>query len=754
MSDGREKVTLNVNVRREAGDERQQADLVVYAFDNTGRFLASRPAPKGAGGVVKLEFPSEFAGASVRVVVGPARVKEEHEIPPWMARLLPPDEAPNETPRMAALARRGAFEKHVRLAATGTAIDTTILPAGYAFLRSCTVRGRVLKRVPLPDGTTREFGVCHACVKIYEVDSYPKFIVALPDYDLVRLRDDLWKFYQELPPQPPREYVPRPPRPDPVGAATLLKSPTLPLPPPAPAATRAATPLDTVFTAGSISQLRSALLNTASIVVAHLCHLSWTWSWFHKDFIKCCCTDEQGRFETTIWYWAAGDVPDLYFKAVQCIGGHLHTLYDPGVACHTWWNYVCGTEVSLETHDPAAITCAPSDPIQPPVGVSQWVMPWAVGGIRLDQIRSDPANPSMLGLTDFTDGTGGTGTWADVPFGSTLGFRHGYSSSIPFAAAGKPALYRWQYNKLDGSYHETEWRDFASPVAATVVRHYVDYDLAHPELPPTFPAYPLGPQEKNSMHLYEFRPHEPPGLPGHKREWPVDNWFDDIYSGILLSENLPGGVTAAAGIYKMKLEVFDVSGVLVTPGPGTFDFIVPIGLAGDGLTVLTRKALAAEIEDGGFVFYVHIDNNRCQAVIYEAKIGDVAAGPCGFIAYAPGDDVRLSFKAAHPNGFARYIFTVVRGSSGRVAAACAPDPAVALWSQAPLVTTSAVNGFTRDPSSVYAKNVDEADMRGGCPKAAFGEDLYVSATATNGWVRLSGLDASAVPMAFALEPKT
>lgn len=62
-------------------------------------------------------------------------------------------------------------------------------------------------------------------------------------------------------------------------------------------------------------------------------------------------------------------------------------------------------------------------------------------------------------------------------------------------------------------------------------------------------------------------------------------------------------------------------------------------------------------------------------------------------------------------------------------------------------------------TKIFSKDVDEAairgvTIRGGCPKAAFGENLYVKATATDGCERLSGLDASAVPKAFALEPKT
>jgi hypothetical protein len=470
-------------------------------------------------------------------------------------------------------------------------------------------------------------------------------------------------------------------------------------------------------------------------------------------------------------YQCAGDKPDLYFKAVQCIGGTLHTLYAPSVACHTYWNYTCGAEVVLETDDPAAIACAPPEPVEPPAGAALWVMPYGVGGIRLDKIKPKwekdivgdgwhvvDSDPKTHGLTDFDD----AGTWVDVPFGATLGFRHGCSSALPIDAPGKPFYYRWQYNKLDSAGGETGWSDFAPPIAQTVVRHYVDEDLGHPELPPTFPAYPLGPQEVHSMHLYEFKPHQPPAKGGHKRQWPVDDWFGDIYSGILETAHLPGGVLSAAGKYKLKLDIYDHDGNQIMPGPGSFEFIVPTGIAGDGTTILTRKADPGEIEGGGFVFYLHIDNSKCEAEIYEASVNSIAAGPCGFIRYGAGDDVHLSFKARHPNGFARFKFKVVRGSSGYVLPASAPanpstippvGPDNVAWASAPLVSENP-NGFTHDASGDFTKDVDETDMRGGCSKAAFGENLYVAATATNGWVRLSGLDASALPTAFALEPKT
>lgn len=800
MAEKRTKLALTVNVRLEQAKEKELPEVTVYVFDKTGRFLVSAPMPKGAKGQVKLDLPPELAGKTLRVVLGPREAEEQENLPAWMAALLGRGKRLKAATSLASLSRKGGYEKRFRLAAEGGTLELAVHPPDWTIwlLCPCTVRGRLIKRVPLPDGTTRELGVCHACVKIYEVDKIPRIILKLPDRDLIRLRDDLWKILENRFARP--LVFPPPPSPLPekmamvVGPITMasvgdishpgasVATPVIPLPPPnALSALKTGalsqgdqllTEMEPVFRAASASQLRNALVAKAEILATFICGLRWLWYWFHTDLIRCVCTDEEGRFETTIWYRCDGDKPDLYFKAVQCIGGTLHTLYDPGVACHTWWDYACGSEVVLETHDPAAITCSPPLPVDPPPGVATWVMPYGVGGIRLDQInprwQKDPIGSGWHvvpedygehGLTNFSDGNG---TWVGIPFGSTLGFRHGYSSGIPYDVAGKPAYYRWLYTRLDDSGHETDWREFAAPVAETVVRHYVDYDLSHPELPPTFPAYPLGPQEKNHMNLYEFKPHQPHQIPGHKREWPVDDWFADIYSGILQSVNLPGGVAGAAGKYKIKLEIYDINGVQITPGPGSFDFIVPTGLDADGVTILSRKTEASEIEGGGFCFYLHVDNNQCEAEIHEASVDGVAAGPCGFIGYGPGDDVHLSFKAKHPNGFARFKFTIVRGSSGYVLAASAPaDPGASppvgpgdvAWANAPQVSENP-NGFTHDAASIFTKDVDEADMRGGCPKAAFGENLYVAATATNGWVRLSGLDASALPKAFALEPKT
>jgi hypothetical protein len=64
------------------------------------------------------------------------------------------------------------------------------------------------------------------------------------------------------------------------------------------------------------------------------------------------------------------------------------------------------------------------------------------------------------------------------------------------------------------------------------------------------------------------------------------------------------------------------------------------------------------------------------------------------------------------------------------------------------------DGYVRDNFSIYRKDFSPAQLLGVCAaggKAAFAEHLHVYALATNGYSRLTHLDASGLA-AFALEP--
>ena len=117
---------------------------------------------------------------------------------------------------------------------------------------------------------------------------------------------------------------------------------------------------------------------------------------------------------------------------------------------------------------------------------------------------------------------------------------------------------------------------------------------------------------------------------------------------------------------QIKLEVFDSASNQVIPGTGTFNFIVPKGLDSDGETALTREInLPEELDSGGFVFNLEIDNNNTEAIIDASSIGGTTvADYCGFLLYDPttSTPVTIAFHATHPNKHATCSFNVVRGS--------------------------------------------------------------------------------------------
>lgn len=790
-------VNLTVKIDLRQAEGRELPDVVAYAFDQNGEFLASAPIPKGEEGEVALKLPAKLDGETIRVLAGPPVMEDVDEnVPQWMAVLARGGAEERGAPSAATLLRRGAFEKRFRLSSDLARLELDIFRPDWAkwLFCPCVVRGRLIKRITLPDGSVEEMGVCYACVEIYEVDKFPKLILRLPDKELFRLRNDLIATLkartiepplEKLYPEPPRVKIPPPPPPPPARALETSCCDEVEVAPAgALRAERASgvvmperlanaavlemassgwdsgtmAQMAPILRAGTASQLRDAMIAQSGFLVQLTCVWEWLTHYYKMDLIKCVCTDEQGRFQTTIWYNCFGDKPDLYFKAWQCISCTPHVVYDPGVACHTFWNYQCGTEVVLEVTDPAARVCAPPPAVTPPPGITQWIMPYAVGGTRLDQIKPHWQDAgthwqavgsefAKRGLTDY-------GGITDAPFGSTLGLRLGHSSAIPTTQLYH---YHWLYQK-EG---ETTWHEFASPVAGTVVRHYVAEDLGDPTKTPTFPAYTLGPKSVGGMHLYEFKPHNPPSMPGYNTYWPTDTWFADIYSGILRSHNLPGGIGSAAGRYKIKVEIYDSSGNKVAPGAGTFQFIVPTGVASDGVTIETRPANTnaahgpVEIDDDGFVFYLHIDNRECTATIDAPMIGAASAGDvCGFLRYEAGDTVDIDFHAIHPDNYAYFDFYLKRAAKTLHEADNAEVSAIAVDAYTDDGTGTPVKTaeYTGDGSGNFGEDFSLSNLLGPCSEAAFAEILWVYAKATNGWDRLNGYDDHD-ERGFALAPK-
>src|SRR5512139_2602351 len=737
---------LEVRVRIDQLGDESLPDAAVYVFDEADRLLASEPLARGATPSIIIKLPpGEFASRRLRVMVAPT-IPEESAItaglPQWMPPVLDKAGLLPSASLHEILKRRGGVELKVKPGATSGITESAVARADWMKWLQCgrQVTGRLVQRVKMPDGSTATWGVCHACVQIWEVDEFPYVLAKIPDDVIYRVRDDLIELVKHRPIPPKTLAVPpivRRPWPPPPPETSLFRGVA---PEPAFTALSAGTigaefatevqanepgasellsgspqfspELEAIVYAASAVQIRSALAVAWKKYVYIFCAIHELMSYLDKHLLKCVCTDEDGYFNTTIWYPCAGDHPDLYFSAGQCIDGSWHWLYNPGVRCHVHWNYACGTEVIIETTDPQARVCAPSIPVDPPAGVLKWVMPYAVGAIPVQNIKA-------TGLVDHNFDL----VALDAPWGAVLGFRVGHAASIP---TSQIHYYRWLVKKPGAS----DFVDLATPAALGIYKTYVDYDLGTPLKPPSFPVYFLGPKGVNSMLLYQFRPHDPPPLAGHHREWPGGDYAGEIYSAIVDSGKLD------TGLHRFRLEVYDETGVKVEPAPAAFEFILK-DLAGIDSHVVTA---AEGLVSGGFEFGLYIDNRSCTATIDAPTAGGLGANPnCGFLQFKPPDTVGLSFYAVHPENRARFYHWVRRGANvlftslGEVGASTVPI--------VPGGPTPAEQNLTGDGAGHFTASLSHGFLLGPCTQGAFAEMLEVYAKATNGWDRLHNLDA-------------
>ncbi len=347
-----------------------------------------------------------------------------------------------------------------------------------------------------------------------------------------------------------------------------------------------------------------------------------------------------------------------------------------------------------------------------PGGVSNWVMPWGVGGTLLPRINS------VTGLTSYGDVD-------SAPFGGHLGFRSGSSIAIPTANL---YYYRWEYRPVGGV-----WQDFDEEVRVYYVKEFPGYL-------PEFLPFRLGPNDVDGKKLYRFKPHKPPTIPGATTYWPTTPFLGDIYSGYLntVAKHLPPGK------YEIRLSVYDSLGNKKNHGMG-FSFVVPLS-EGRGGNINTRLPIAGEIAEGGFKFFLHIDNRPCSAYIQPPTIaGAKANDTCGFLRYDPADPspVHIAFHASHPDGFAYFQFKIVRGTF-------VTDSSYVF---SKFVFANSVGVYDGDLTGNFQHDFLRSTLLGPCHEAAFSELLYVYAKATTGWgIRISSYDASYV-RAFALSEK-
>ncbi len=613
-----------------------------------------------------------------------------------------------------------------------------VILGGCWFRSACFVRGTLLKRI-VSGGVIVNYPVCHARVEIYEVDPIWIIIPKLPDFAIDHLKDLLAGALATVP-----SPIPNPvPGPDP--APFVGGAPGLSLPLPAQAATKpnpevtialgqlgADHPLRQVAQLGSRLQFAQELVKYPEIVRPLICV-------FYPHFVIIekigeTYTDDCGHFQALFFQGCNNhDTPDLYFRAYQRIFGFFDVeIYGPTpIYCNTWWNYVCGTEITLYTSSPFAIACLPCPPV---IGPDNWVLFTAVGNTSLKAIYGGGAagaNSGNWGL--LTSG---------APWGGILRPRLDFDNSLRASLGVKYYQLSWRAGTSGG------WK----PFTAEVNRHYAHMVGADLVISP----YRLGPNPTvvgpQTLQLFEIPPAVPP-----LGQWTVANAVLDTENGELDSTiaspglafnpdgSVVGGTSDGSGTYQIQLELFDASGNLINIGTAGIKYVVPDNVDLSG-TIHTVDASTIAQPGGGFlvvgnamVLTLHVDNNHCWAAVGSPATtpsGSVADPCCGVVHYLPADSVSMPYVAYHPHGFATYSLNVYRSATN-------------IFSLSGGVGSFAI---TDTVSDMMSRNLPLACLgKPPCIMAAFSEHLEVYAMATDGWGSYLGYNAVA-DRAFALAP--
>jgi hypothetical protein len=700
-------------------------DAAVYAFTKGGRMIAR--ANLSDDGIAVLPVPVPGEASVINVVAGPASDAK----PATMTELL----------------RRGGQRQAVRVSPDimEASAAFTVIKDHWAcwFLSRCYVPGRLVKRTEL-DGMQIDLPVCGVEIEVYEVDPIPLIITRLPDNIIARIRRwvlepdprpiDVHLPERRLPP------IPRPPQPFSKASIALTEEMDRPVATPeagfaAGGGAEAPAELRIAAQTASIGQFRDALMRAPDLSRFMICRFFP--GGVSKQLVATATTDDCGKFRAVFFRGCANpDKPDLYFVAKRKIGFFTITIHGPTpVACYTRWNYVCGTDVELVTTHALAPTCPPCQPIEAPA--DDWVAVMHIGNLPLSRIRGASPNAAIQAST--------TGANKGLVFlNEDEALAAATFDGRPMGGLLRPHLEFDNGLRSKGvEYYQFSWRKGTSgdfqPLTHEIHRHY-SYEVAGvPE--PVMVVYPLGPKNVGGKSLFEI----PPALPPHG-QWVVPDIVENNTSAKFPSDvHAP---PADAGTYQLKLDLFDGAGNLIDIDAAATKtiFVVPEELdLSKSATVHTENAdtLGMVYDDDGdglrsFILELHIDNTPCEAAVDPAELTS-PANACGVLLYGLANTsaiVTMPFAALHDNGFATYSFSLKRGVTGL------PVP-LSYGGADPLVHPRALTSGTLVQTASIATLTAAYPAQGlpQCDMAAFSESVRVWAMATNGWQRLSGLDA-------------
>lgn len=744
----KQQITFKVGIE---GKPDQPIEINGYLFNDQGGVVATEPLHEG---VIRFEVANNLL-KKARLFIGP-KISEEK---------LPAKLTMNKLERMQAYEPIWQYEDRKDV------YEVKPIPGAlWPWWPRCTcrVRGRILKRTTV-EGVTTDRPVCDARVHICEVDRLPRLIARLPDDMLIRVRDELFKIWEEPPrpipdPEPdpwfhdaPKVVDPNPkisreirlakltqsmgnPQPEPISESRLVQSKTVnmsklpvhgyaslgpqPIPPGLPPEIHFA------MASNAIPLVRKTIVENIELIRPWVCIWEWLWPYFHYDCDEAAVviTDSMGRFDTSIAYPCLDDRPDLYFWVEYSIGESWETVYRPRIACHTHWDYACGNEVTIRITDPRVHGCGDFTTLY-----GKKVVVKSIGrNVSMGEIYREGEGLTFP-VTESKNGTvkeGWLHSHKNSPFGEILEPRVDFGKGLKDAGI---THYRWSYQEL-GEENEDAWIVINSPVT----RRY--RELSDPGEPPVYKVKTIGPAEGISGYYVEIDPE----LPTNAEDWAPSDERYDLASARLDTRALDPGK------YELKLELFRQAGTGMERVIWD-DEDIELYEVNDAAPFEDKEFTSEEPTDDrkyfeeatgnlllGYRLVVHVDNRECFGNVLPVTVtpGNIDL-KCGFLEYGPGAEATVSFQAAHPDNFAYFDFDLVRVSTQLPSA-----------SANGLVGANTVNGFGR-VGMTFTKSIKVDTLfnerlpvgETACTRAAFAEGLWVYALATNGYNRLRYLDA-------------
>jgi hypothetical protein len=722
------------------GNPEKSIELRAYLFNREGKLLETADVKDD-----EVKFSESFNSIrDVRVLVAPA------------------DKANEKIESAADLARYKPYEPVFTIGDKGI-LHTLPIPRIYWcwwVRKHCRVSGTVKKWFDI-NGFNEAKAICDVRVHICEVDRIRWIIWRIPDYIIDKVRFQLID----------TPVFPHPIGPDPGPEQTRVASQISTKEIPAAhgftsaksvqtAVPQVPSHLRTQLANASINEVRNILVSNFQVLNPIFCIWRWWWPWFYTcTELAVVTTDANGRFDVNLTFWdCASDSIDLYFWVEYNINGVWTTVYAPSIPCHTYWNFVCGSDVTIWLTDPRVLWGC-QNVIE---GEVLWVK--TVGSStsvtrikQVDEFTLAPAygTNAFVGVPNFdkiglTDGSyvDSPNTYGDYrrPFGGTLNFVVQFGDGFPNNGA---MFYRWSYRKLRDALLNPQVTGFL-PLTNGIAKGYSYISGFHFN----FGSVTLGPVTMNGVeNLFYIPPVEPHGgNPPFNVPEATSHWDQNTVTASFDSNTLSGG----DGLYEFRLEIFDQNGNQVSlprntyqvPDPNTF--VPSIDAPNDYLNLSGANA-------NSYKMVLRIDNNPVQAEVYKVQIlqggvyVDAASDCCGFVKYDPAQInnpnlIKITFKAYHPFNFADFSFGVQKGTCS--------DPVQRGATDAASMVIGNTNGYTRDGFWLYSKTFSPATLLGICiaeQKAAFAEMLTVQALSTNGSFQAVG--NAGMTVAFAIEPQ-